>query len=117
MYDHTAIESPGARFENVVALHILKLVDVWNDRGHGDFALHYVRDKEKREVDFLVTEGRRPFLLVEAKLGDGDPSPALRYFRERLRPAYSVQLVREGQAHARGAGVVVAPAARFLALC
>ena len=55
LFDFTGIDAPGARFENVVALHLLKLVDAWNDRGHGDFALWFVRDKEGREVDFLVT--------------------------------------------------------------
>ena len=82
------------RFENLVALHLLKLVDAWNDYGYGDYALLYVRDREKREVDFLVTDRRRPVLLVEAKLSDSEPSPALRYFAERLRPKWAIQVVR-----------------------
>jgi predicted AAA+ superfamily ATPase len=106
-------ESPW--FENVVALHLLKLVDAWNDLGHGDCALHYVRDKEKREVDFFVTERRRPFLLVEAKLDGPEPSAALRYFAERLSPRLAVQVVRHGQPRTSGA-VRVIPADRFLAL-
>jgi hypothetical protein len=32
--------SPGARFENLVALHLLKARDAWNDLGLGDFGLH-----------------------------------------------------------------------------
>jgi len=83
------------RFENLVALHLLKARDSWNDLGYGDFDLHYVRDKEKREVDFLITRGRRPHFLIETKLADPAPSPALRYFHERLRPRASVQLVRQ----------------------
>lgn len=113
LYDHSEIEDPGARFENLVALHLLKLVDAWNDLGHGDFSLHYVRDKERREVDFLVTERRRPWLLVEAKLADGDPSPSLEYFRARLRPAHAVQIVRRGSARRRG-DILVVPAERLL---
>ncbi|MEK7383703.1 MAG: DUF4143 domain-containing protein, partial [Elusimicrobiota bacterium] len=68
LFDFSEIADPGARFENLVALHLLKLRDAWNDWGLGDFELHYVRDKEKREVDFLLTESRRPYLLLEAKL-------------------------------------------------
>lgn len=116
LFDHTEIDSPGARFENLVALHLHKLVDAWNDRGHGDFELWYVRDKERREVDFLVTDRRRPTLLVETKLADTQPSPDLRYFRERLAPKHAIQVVRHGAAARRQDGIFVAPADRFLAL-
>lgn len=119
LFDPTEIEDPGARFENLVALHLLKLVDAWNDGGHGDFELHYVRDKEKREVDFLIADGRKPALLVEAKLSDSEPSAALRYFAERLSPAASLQVVRTGQGRSRmGAGglVQVVAADQFLAV-
>ncbi len=114
LFDPSEIEDAGARFENVVALHLLKLVDAWNDRGLGDFALWYVRDKERREVDFLVTERRQPFLLVEAKLSGDQPSPALRYFHQRLRPAHAVQIVRRGELR-KSHGIVVVPADRLLA--
>ena len=114
LFDTSEIEDAGARFENLVALHLLKLVDAWNDRGDGDFALAYVRDKERREVDFLITERRRPFLLVEAKLSDAQPIPALRYFRDRLKAKHAVQVVRHG-APRKVDGVLVIPAERFLA--
>ena len=115
LFDPTEIEDPGARFENLVALHLTKLVDAWNDRGFGDFALWYVRDKERREVDFLITERRRPYVLLETKLADDRPSPALRYFRERLLPKHAIQLVREGSP-AKGDGLVIVPADRLLAM-
>lgn len=115
LFDPSEILSEGARFENLVALHLLKLVDAWNDRGQGDFVLHYVRDKEKREADFLVVDGRRPFVIVECKLSDDDVSPALGYFAERLKPSKAVQVVRQGRARLRG-GHLVLPASRFLAL-
>ena len=114
LFDCSDVEAPGARFENVVALHLLKLVDAWNDRGHGDFALSYVRDKERREVDFLITERRRPYLLLEAKLSGEQPSPALHYFRDRLRPRHAIQLVRHGSPR-KSDGVLVVPADCLLA--
>ncbi len=114
LFDALDVESEGARFENLVALHLLKLRDAWNDRGDGDAELHYVRDKEKREVDFLLTLARRPFLLVETKLADGDPSPALEYFAARMKPQRAVQLVRHGRLR-RGQTTVVLPASRLLA--
>lgn len=116
LFDLSEIADPGARFENLVALHLLKLCHAWNDWGHGDYELHYVRDKEKREVDFLLTESRRPYLLLETKLAAREVSPSLLYFRERLKPAYAVQLSREEPRGGTGAvsGVLRLGAARFL---
>lgn len=114
LFDPGSVEDEGARFENLVALHLLKLVDAWNDRGHGDFALWYVRDRERREVDFLVTDARRPYLLVEAKLSGDAVTPALRYFKERLKPKHTVQVVRRGEPRRADSGVIL-PAAWFLA--
>lgn len=119
LFDISAIEDPGARFENLVALHLLKARDAWNDLGLGDFGLHYVRDREKREVDFLMTRDRRPYLLLEAKLASQDASPSLLYFQERLRPRWAIQLVRrapEGPSRMRGRGVLSLAAAGFLSL-
>ncbi len=119
LFDGTEIENPGARFENLVALHLLKACDAWNDLGYGDFGLHYVRDKEKREVDFLMTENRRPYLLVETKHSDQALSPALNYFHQRLKPKYSIQLVRQSSPNAllkQRSGIFVMAAPRFLAL-
>jgi hypothetical protein len=96
LFDPTTVPEPGPRFENLVALHLRKLVDLWTDLGLGDFQLSYVRDKEKREVDFLITESHRPWLLVEAKLSDPTPAAALHYYLERLRPKMgALQIVRQ----------------------
>lgn len=84
----------------------------------GDYELHYVRDKDKREVDFLLTESRRPYLLLETKLSGSSVSPSLRYFRERLKPAYAVQLSRDDPQGPTvdAQGVLRLGAARFLSL-
>ena len=116
------LREPAARFENAVALELLRAVSLWNDLGWGDFTLNYVRDRDKREVDFLIADEGEPLLLVETKLSDRNPSPALRRFQELLRiPA--VQLVHEvgpdeGFRLFTGSGgnkILVAPAWRWLA--
>lgn len=119
LFDFSAIEDPGVRFENLLALHLRKLCDTWTDWGFGDFDLYYVRDREKREVDFLITERRRPYALVEAKLTASDADPCLRYFAERLRPGYVIQVVRKPQGFTTvftSGGVMLAPAVHFLSL-
>src|SRR6185437_1017474 len=71
LYDWTEVKESGPRFENFVALHLLKLCEFWTDTGQGTFELFYLRDKEKREVDFLICENRLPWLTVESKLSAG----------------------------------------------
>lgn len=95
LYNYALIDDPAARFENMVALELLRAVSNWNDIGYGSFSLHFVRDREKREVDFLIADGRRPRLLIETKLSDGKASAGLLRFQKQLKvPA--VQLVGEG---------------------
>jgi hypothetical protein len=77
LYNHALIDDPGARFENMVALELLRAVNTWTDRGLGDYELRYVRTRDGEEVDFLITERARPFLLVEAKLAEPNPSKSL----------------------------------------
>ena len=117
LLDYAGIEDPGARFENMVAVELLRAVHTWNDAGEGAFGLHYVRDKAKHEVDFLLTERRRPWLLIEAKRAETDVSPALARFQRQLGvPA--IQLTDEGTGYrllGRGReAVLVAPAWRWL---
>lgn len=115
LYDPTEPATPGARFENLVALHLLKLCDAWTDLGYGDYSLCYARDREKREVDFVVVESGQAVALVEAKLSEAEPNPALSYFHERFKTRYAVQVVREaarGTPPSRSPAVV--PAAAFL---
>lgn len=75
LFNFPVIEDSGARFENLVAVELLRAVETWNDRGEGAFSLHYLRNKEKQEVDFLIAENNRPLLLVETKLS-AEASPA-----------------------------------------
>lgn len=95
LYDWATVEAEGPRFENLVALHLLKAVRTWSALGQVSADLFYVRDKEKREVDFLIVANRRPMLLVECKQSGTAISPHLLYFQERLEVPVAVQLVFE----------------------
>ena len=93
--DWCEVADEGARFENLVACHLLKAVDMWNDLGLGDYALHYVRNKAKEEVDFLVAKDGRPWFLVEAKLSDVRLSPSLASMQKATGAAHAFQVVRD----------------------
>lgn len=116
-YDWSVIEDPGNRLENLVAVHLLRACFYWTDTGHGNFKLHYVRDKEKREADFLITNKQRPFLLVEVKLSEREIDRSLPYFQERLKPKFAFQIVGESPGDylsERSPDLHVVSASRFL---
>ena len=115
LWDWSQLEDPGPRFENMVASHLLKAVHGWSDLGDGDFGLRYLRDKEKREVDFLITDKGRPVVLIEAKLSDEKPSDALLHFRALLGGIPAIQVIRRPGVDRVGRGFRVVSAGRFLA--
>lgn len=45
--------------------------------------LRFIRDTDKREVDFVVIKDGLPEFAVECKTGERNPSPACQYFRDR----------------------------------
>lgn len=93
--DWSVCEDPGARAETFVACHLLKAVEGWEDLGLGSFELRYLRDKQKREVDFLVVRDRKPWFLVEVKVSDRTLSPALAHFQQQTRAPHAFQAVLE----------------------
>ena len=110
-------EEPGARFENFVAVQLQRAISSWNERGKGNFKLHYLRTKEGREVDFAVADQKKVFLLVEAKERDTTLSTSLAFFQERLRVAFAVQVVNQKDLCVqKGKGLYVMGADRFFSL-
>jgi predicted AAA+ superfamily ATPase len=91
--DWSGVDDDGARAETLVACHLLKAVEGWTDLGFGDFELRYLRDKQKREVDFLVVRDRKPWFLVEAKLSDTHLSSSLAYFQQQTKAPHAFQVV------------------------
>jgi predicted AAA+ superfamily ATPase len=83
--DWSLVSDDAARFENLVAAHLLKWVHFQQDMQGRDIELRYFRDSDAREVDFVVVEGREPKLLVEAKWGDAPLDGSLRYLKARSR--------------------------------
>lgn len=92
VYNYPQIPESALRFENMVALELLRTICQWNEHGWGNFSLHYLRNKEKREVDFLIARDNQPILLIETKFSDDHAAENLKYFQSVLNvPA--VQLV------------------------
>jgi len=85
----------GARLENIVASHLLKMCHFLNDVEGYKTDLHFLRDAEAREVDFLVTESGKPWFAVEVKSNSREVSKSLPYFGDRLDIPFLYQAVSE----------------------
>ncbi|MBI5076631.1 MAG: ATP-binding protein [Nitrospirae bacterium] len=95
LWDWSEVQDEAARFENLIASHLLKFVHFITDYEGYKAELHFLRDVTKREVDFLVTIDGTPWFAVEAKLNDTVLSPHLLYFRDKLSIPYAYQVVKK----------------------
>jgi len=115
LWDWSEIESEGGRFENMIASHLLKFCDFYRYVYGLKTKLWYIRDRQGREVDFLITWGEKPWFMVECKLTRGTTG-GLNYFSQRLDVLQKFLVTLDESHHYldRKTGVQVIPASRFL---
>jgi predicted AAA+ superfamily ATPase len=87
------IGGDGAHFENLVATSLIKRLHFKEDYEGYRYELRYIRDKEGREVDFVILRDNFPEELIEVKYGDDSLSRPLLYYTKKLRPLKSTQIV------------------------
>ena len=93
LYDWSPIESEGPRFENMVACHLKKMVDFYNDTGQSNLNLNYLRNKDKNEVDFVILEKGKPLVSIEVKINDLNLDLTFLKFRKKQSFPH-IQIVR-----------------------
>jgi uncharacterized protein len=120
LWDWSRVESEGARAENLVLFHLLRLVH-WLEDVHGEkVELRFFRSTSGEEVDAIVLRNRRPWMAVEVKLDDGPLDRGLRYLVERVPIRWAFQVSLRGRIDRLHPdlgthGIRQVPAARFLA--
>lgn len=93
LWDWSTIQDTGSKLENFVASHLLKAVHGWTDLGLGEYKLHFLRDKDQREVDFLVTRDQIPWLMLEVKSsGREQLSRHLLHFQNQVQAEHVLQV-------------------------
>jgi predicted AAA+ superfamily ATPase len=93
-YDNAdCLEDKSARLENLVATHLLKRLQFREDYFGEHCQLHYIRDRDGREVDFVTVIDKKVIDLIEVKLSDDEPSSSLKYYKEKLTPQNTIQIV------------------------
>ncbi len=90
--DWTVISDPGARFENLVACHLLKWCHFLQDSEGRDMELRYFRDVDRREVDFVIMEDNKPLQFIECKSSRRERGRSLKYLKERFPQVEALQI-------------------------
>ncbi len=115
-YDTGYVEGDeGIRLENTVAVSLRKHADFLREVRGEALGLHYVRTKDRREVDFALVRAGAVATLVEVKRSDDTPAPGLKYFARELGAVPAFQLVQVLRQPQSLAGVHIVPAADWLA--
>ena len=95
LWDYSEVSDPGARFENFIACHLLKACHFWTDTGEGNFELFYLRNKQKEEIDFLICRDGTPWLPVEVKSGETQPSNHWKKFMPAIGCKHGLQVINK----------------------
>jgi len=93
-YDNAlVIGDEGLVLENLVALSLLKSSLGQNDVLGKNTKIQYLRTKEGKEVDFVISENEKIKEIIEVKLSDDSVSKNLLYFSQKYK-LKGIQLVK-----------------------
>ena len=112
LWDWSGISNEGARFENLVAAHLLKYCHFIEDTQGHVMQLHYLRDTRGHEVDFVVTRNHRPMFGLEVKMGHKATSKSVHYFSKHIAVPQWYQVHMRDDYYERG-NITVLPFIKF----
>ena len=93
-YDSAQVRSFPACLENITACALLKELNFREDVKGEEWQLFYLRNKDKKEVDFLITKETKPVCLIEVKTTQDSLSKSLNFFAPKFKTAQKVQIVQ-----------------------
>jgi uncharacterized protein len=103
----------GIRFENMVAVSLLKHVCALQDYEGQRWGLHYLRTRDGDEVDFCLVHNDHAEQMIEVKMADAElPAGLRKFYRRYAIPA--MLLVKELKREQVKEGITVAEAEKFL---
>ena len=114
-YDWTLVPNEGARFENMIACHLIKWCQYYEDTQGKDMQLSFFKDNEKREVDFVISESKKPICFIETKLSEKTISSSLNYLKKKFPNVKSFQILYDSPFDFQSdLGIRVGPAYKLL---
>jgi uncharacterized protein len=88
-------DEPGKRLENLVACALLKEMHFREDCLGEKWNLYFLKNKDGREIDFLIAKNEKPALMLEVKWSDAERSPNFSFFEKYLAGTKKIQVVKE----------------------
>ncbi len=96
-YNWAEVQDEAARFENLIAGHLLKWIHYQQDYEGKGIELNYFRDVDRREIDFVIIEKNKPIFAIECKLKSKNPSRHLKYFKSKYPEVAAIQVHMHGE--------------------
>lgn len=94
LWDWSHVLNEGAKFENLVASQLLKYCHFIEDTEGYRMELRFIRDIDKREIDFVVIKDKKPLFAVEAKSGEKSLASSIPYYASRTQIPHFYQVHR-----------------------
>ncbi len=110
LWDWSMTTNAGARFENMVAGHLLKFCHHHEDVFGEKMQLCFLKDVEGgKEIDFVVLKNKKPLFAVECKTGESSLQKNLAFYQDRLKipRMYQVHLGQKDFGHPEKGGRVI----------
>lgn len=119
-WDWGQINDEAARFENLIAVHLLRFVHWMEDVEGEQYELRYFKTTLHHEVDFVILKNKKPICAIEVKLDDRPLDSNLNYFLQRVKVPYAFQISLKGNKdycppQVNGCKIRVCPAELLLA--
>lgn len=93
-YDYCRVDKLSHRLENLVALSLLKEIHFRKDVKGENFDLHFLRNKQEKEIDFLITKNKKPHVMIEVKESDAIASENFKEYGKCFPDVKKIQLVK-----------------------
>lgn len=114
LWDWSEVSDENAKLENMVASHLLKFSHYLFDTQGYKVQLNYIRDKEQREIDFVVSVNNKPWFSVEVKNSFKDIPLQLKYFSQKLKIPYLYIVVRQEGIDLQKGNIRIISVSKFL---
>ena len=115
-FDWSLLHDQGSRFENLIAMALLRMATRFTERGMGNYEIQYLRDREKREVDFALVRDNKPVALFEAKESETVIDKSGRFFSNKMGiPLFQI-VHKAGKVETFPEKCFIIPASNFLML-
>ncbi len=94
-YDSAQVRGFPACLENITACALRKELHFREDVRGEEWQLFYLRNKDRKEVDFLITKESKPKCLIEVKTTQDNLSDSLKFFAPKFKTAQKIQIVHQ----------------------